>query len=176
MKDADFSLGQIEYARQITHEYNSKYIDSSHAPKGTQVNLGLENLNHLDEPIPDTKLDELLQDTDDKIPEVAKHDLSFDQLQKLSPAEKQEYRDTREKLFSELKTKIHHGISNFEQKMDIVGLQKTEDKDKKFAAIPEKSLWGDGDTYYLLRALQDRYQTISDYLGDVGRQVYRNFH
>lgn len=111
---------QLRYVRAILSEEG--YTDSRFANKGGSGSA-LENLNpsikDLLKPLDDKRFTELHESTNDTMPEIAEYDLSYEQVTKLSPAERQQYRDQRSKYFSEQKATISHGQTNFEEKWNI---------------------------------------------------------
>ena len=123
-------------------------------------------------PLDDERFNELKDSTTDTMPEIAEYDLSYEQVTKLSKAERQQYRDQRSKLFSEEKATVSHGQTNFEEKMEHLGLKSDEESNKKSTIIPPKGLWGTSDTYYYIKGVAERFDTIGKYLQDIAKQVY----
>ena len=166
------SDGQCQYIREVCEEMG--WTDIKYANKG-KGNLALENLNvvkDLLKTIDDERFNELHESSSDTMPEIAEYDLNYDQVTKLSPAERQEYRDIRAQYFSEQKATISHGQTNFEEKMGKLGLKSDEETNKKSTIIPPKALWGVSDTYYYIKGVAERFDTIGKYLQDIAKQVY----
>ncbi len=163
---------EIDYARTVVKEYNLNYIHDEFANIGSR-STPLESLTKdLLQTLDDERFTELHDSTSDTMPEIAEYDLSYEQITKLSPAEKQEYRDKRAKLFSEQKAILSHGQTNFEEKMTNLGLKSEEESNKKSTIIPPKGLWGVSDTYYYIKGVAERFDTIGKYLQDIAKQVY----
>ena len=164
----------LNYVSHVLSELG--YTDPSMgANKGTPSKMGLENLNvvkDLLKTIDDERFNELHESSSDTMPEIAEYDLNYDQVTKLSPAERQEYRDIRAQYFSEQKATISHGQTNFEEKMGKLGLKSDEETNKKSTIIPPKALWGVSDTYYYIKGVAERFDTIGKYLQDIAKQVY----
>ena len=143
---------------------------------GRSPQVTLESLNSgikdLLRTLDDERFNELHDSTNDTMPEIAEYDLSYEQVTKLSPAERQQYRDQRAKYFSEQKATISHGQTNFEDKMEHLGLKSDEESNKKSTIIPPKGLWGVSDTYYYIKGVAERFDTIGKYLQDIAKQVY----
>jgi hypothetical protein len=161
----------LKYVSDVLGELG--YTDSKYARSGK---LTLESLNpqvrNLLKPIDDERFTELHDSTNDTMPEIAEFDLNYEQVTKLSPAERQQYRDQRAKYFSEQKATISHGQTNFESKMENLGLKSDEESNKKSTIIPPKGLWGVSDTYYYIKGVAERFDTIGKYLQDIAKQVY----
>lgn len=165
--------GQAQYARNVLGPlgYTRDY-DSSNRIKPDVYLENLTTTRDLLKPIDDERFNELHDSTSDTMPEIAEHDLDYDQVKKLSAAERQQYRDTRAKYFSEQKATISHGQTNFEDKMEALGLKSDEETNKKSTIIPPKGLWGVSDTYYYIKGVAERFDTVSKYLQDIAKQVY----
>ena len=164
-----WSDGQLAYIREILGPlgYTRDY-DSSNRGKPQ-----LENLNvDLTQKIDDARFEELKSSTNDSIPLLAQNDLTFEQVQQLPESEKEEYFEQRDKLISEQKARISNIASNNELKREALGIKTKEEKEKKFAKIPEKSLWGDGDLYWTINKIIENYETQIKYMHDFARQVY----
>jgi len=164
---------ELVYVSRILGEEG--YTDPRFARKRLQ-DVTLESLTSgvkdLLKPLDDKRFNELHDSTNDTMPILAEHDLNYDQITKLSQAERQQYRDIRAKLFSEQKATISHGQTNFEDKMETLGLKSDEVSNKKSTIIPPKGLWGVSDTYYYIKGVAERFDTIGKYLQDVAKQVY----
>ena len=164
---------QLRYVRAILSEEG--YTDSRFANKGGSGSA-LESLTSgikdLLKTLDDERFTELHNSTNDTMPEIAEYDLNYEQVTKLSPAERQQYRDIRAKYFSEQKATISHGQTNFEDKMEHLGLKSDEESNKKSTIIPPKGLWGVSDTYYYIKGVAERFDTIGKYLQDVAKQIY----
>jgi len=164
---------QLRYVRAILSEEG--YTDSRFANKGgsgsalESLTLGIKDLLKT---LDDERFTELHNSTNDTMPEIAEYDLNYEQVTKLSPAERQQYRDIRAKYFSEQKATISHGQTNFEDKMEHLGLKSDEESNKKSTIIPPKGLWGVSDTYYYIKGVAERFDTIGKYLQDVAKQIY----
>ncbi len=162
----------LKYVSDVLGEYG--YTDSKYSRKMSD-DLTLENLNvvkDLLKTIDDETFKDLHESTSDTMPILAEYDLNYDQVTKLSPAERQQYRDTRAQYFSEQKATISHGQTNFEEKMQNLGLKSDEETNKKSTIIPPKGLWGVSDTYYYIKGVAERFDTIGKYLQDIAKQVY----
>lgn len=109
---------ELVYVSRILGEEG--YTDPRYARKRLQ-DVTLESLTSgvkdLLKPVDDERFNELHNSTNDTMPILAEYDLNYDQITKLSQAERQQYRDIRAKLFSEQKATISHGQTNFEDKM-----------------------------------------------------------
>ena len=164
---------ELVYVSRILGEEG--YTDPRYARKRLQ-DVTLESLTSgikdLLKPVDDERFNELHDSTNDTMPILAEYDLNYDQITKLSQAERQQYRDIRAKLFSEQKATISHGQTNFEDKMETLGLKSDEVSNKKSTIIPPKGLWGVSDTYYYIKGVAERFDTIGKYLQDVAKQVY----
>ena len=161
---------QLRWVRIVLSEEG--YTDSKYAPKGGSSST-LENLNvDLTQKIDDERFTELKDSTNDSIPLLAQNDLTFEQVQQLPESEKEEYFEQRDKLISEQKARISNIASNNELKREALGIKTKEEKEKKFAKIPEKSRWGDGLAYHTVNWIADNYETMAKYLRDFGRQIY----
>ena len=172
LKKAGATEGQIRYANEVLSPLG--YTDKRFANVGCG-DTALENLNvliNLGQDIDDDRLQELLDDTIDAMPVIAQYRLTHEQLNKLSKAEKQQYRDIRARLCSEQKATISHIQTNFEIQMENEGLKSDEESNKKSTIIPPKGLWGVSDTYYYIKGVAERFDTISKYLQDIAKQVY----
>lgn len=164
----------ISYIQAICREHNSNWLDHRYDnirdSNAIEVSPGIEVLT---KKIKDTEFDEIIKSHDDTLMfTIAEYDLSFEQVNKLSQSEKQQYRDIRAKLFSEYKAHIDHGKNNFEEKMRMLGLLSEDERDKKSTLQPPKELWGYSDTYKYLQQLSLQHDTIGKYLADVARQVF----
>lgn len=161
----------LKYVSRILGEYG--YTDPKY---GRSHNVTLESLTSgvkdLLKQLDDERFNELHESTTDTMPEIAEYDLNYDQVSKLSKAERQQYRDIRAKYFSEQKATISHGQTNFETKMENLGLKSDEETNKKSTIIPPKGLWGVSDTYYYIKGVAERFDTIGKYLQDIAKQVY----
>ena len=163
--------GQIAYIRKVCRDHNTNWLDHRYDNvRDSNASIGLDILTRK---ISDTEFDEILASHDDTLMfTIAEYDLSFEQVNKFSNAEKQQYRDIRAKLFSEYKAHIDHGKTNFEEKMRMLGLLSDDERDKKSTLQPPKELWGYSDTYKYLQQLSLQHDTIGKYLADVARQVF----
>ena len=163
--------GQIAYIRKVCRDHNTNWLDHRYDNiRDSNASIGLDILTRK---ISDAQFDEILASHDDTLMfTIAEYDLSFEQVNKFSSAEKQQYRDIRAKLFSEYKAHIDHGKTNFEEKMRMLGLLSDEDRNKKSTLQPPKELWGYSDTYKYLQQLASQHDTIGKYLADVARQVF----
>jgi len=159
----------LRYVSDVLGELG--YTDSKYAPKVRDSNVSSTE-HRLLRPLDDERFKELHESTNDTMPEIAEYDLNYEQVTKLSPAERQQYRDQRARLFSEEKATVSHGQTNFESKMENLGLKSDEESNKKSTIIPPKGLWGVSDTYYYIKGVAERFDTISKYLQDVAKQVY----
>ena len=160
---------QLRWVREVLGELG--YTDSKYAPRVRDSNV--EQLPHrLVRKLDDERFKELHESTTDTMPEIAEYDLTYEQVTKLSPAERQQYRDQRAKLFSEEKATVSHAQTNFEEKMEHLGLKSDEESNKKSTIIPPKGLWGVSDTYYYIKGVAERFDTIGKYLQDIAKQVY----
>jgi hypothetical protein len=175
MRERHATEGQLEYIRTVCREHNTNWLDHRYDNiRDSNANPeGHTSIEVLTQKISDKEFDELLASHDDTVMfTLAEYDLSFEQINKFSIAEKQQYRDIRAKLFSEYKAHIDHGKNNFEEKMRMLGLLSDEDKNKKSTLQPPKELWGYSDTYKYLQQLALQHDTIGKYLADVARQVF----
>ena len=173
LKKAGATDGQLRYAREVLSPLG--YTDPKYDGSWNRSEHQLENLNvlvNLAQTIEDERFQELLESTIDAMPIIAEHHLTHEQISKLSPAEKQQYRDIRAQLYSEQKATISHGQTNFEIQMENEGLKSDEESNKKSTIIPPKGVWGVSDTYYYIKGVAERFDTISKYLQDIAKQVY----
>ena len=161
----------LKYVSKVLGEYGYTDPKYGRSPQVTLENL-TSGIKDLLQTLDDERFTELHESTNDTMPEIAEYDLKYDQVNKLSPAERQQYRDIRSKYFSEQKATISHGQTNFEEKMENLGLKSDEESNKKSTIIPPKGLWGVSDTYYYIKGVAERFDTISKYLQDIAKQVY----
>ena len=161
----------LRYITETLSEANPLWIDKKFTNKGSGGGPS-ENLENLNKKINDKHFDDLRTSQNDTMPTIAKHDLTDEQHNKLSAAEKQQYHDIRKKYFSQQKAVVNHGSTNFDTKEEERGIFSQEQSNKKSTIIPPKQLWGVSDTYEYIHEMAEKYDTIAKYLRDVAKQVY----
>lgn len=161
----------LNYVSRVLGQENELWIDKeySHSRSTSEATENLENLN---KPIKDDKFDDLRTSTTDTMPSIGKFKLTDEQFNKLSTAEKQQYREVRKKLWSQQKAVVNHGSTNDDELFESRGIYTMEEQNKKSTIIPPKQLWGKSDTYEYLHRVAERFDTVAKYLRDVAKQVY----
>ena len=171
LKLAGATEGQVQYARHVLSPLgytDKKFSPLSDKDKGV-FGYTLENLNL---PIEDQQLKDYLDSSTDFMPLIAKRKLTYGQIMKLSPSEKEQYAELRKKEISNQKTSLHIADEDLSELLDLAGIKSKEEKDRKSTAIPPKGIWGKSDTYEFLLSEAEALECVVKYLYDVAKQTY----
>jgi hypothetical protein len=127
-----------------------------------------ENVEYLKQTlISDEGLQDLLSFTYDAMPIIAGYNLTPDQLGTLSPAQKQEYLNLRDRYVStKTKNKNKDKIVRIEQQKlrKLSGIKTDEEKLKVSTIKPPREYWGESNTRDRLLQLSREFQVVGKHL------------